>query len=215
MIKTAARPMIPLAMHLDHGKNIDTVRMCIAGGYTSVMFDGSALVFEKNIAMTKKVVSLAARKKVSVEAELGRILGKNITLGDNIYTDPKQAKIFVQKTRVDSLAVAIGTKHGFNKGRVRLRFDILEDIQKNVRVPLVLHGGSQLKKGEIKKCISLGITKINIDSDLREVFAKTLRHELKKNKNEKDPRSLLGPCRDAVKEVARKKIKLFGCGGKA
>jgi len=215
MIRTAAKAGIPVAMHLDHGKHMTAIKSCIQSGYTSVMFDGSALPFEKNIAITKKVVALA--KKASVEAELGRIMGKESFSAsmENIYTDPEQAKTFVKKTGIGSLAVAIGTKHGFNKGRVRLRFDILEQIQKKVKIPLVLHGGSQLKSREIKKCISLGIAKINIDSDLREVFTQTIRNELARNKDEKDPREILGPAREAVREAVKEKIALFGCGGKA
>lgn len=217
MIKTASKLPIPMVMHLDHGKHTNAVKKCIKNGYTSVMFDGSALPFKRNIEMTRKLVLLARKKNISVEGELGRIIGKeSLTVSkENIYTDPKQAKIFVEKTGIDSLAVAIGTRHGFNKGRVKLRFDLLEEIQKNVKIPLVLHGGSKLKRAEIKTCISLGIAKINIDSDLREIFTNTIKKEMRKNKDEKDPRKILGPVREAVKKLAMKKIELFGCGGKA
>jgi fructose-bisphosphate aldolase class II len=113
------------------------------------------------------------------------------------------------------LAIAIGTKHGFNKGSIRLRFDILEDIYKKVRVPLVLHGGSKLKKKEIKRCIGLGITKINIDSDLREAFTRSIKDQMRRNPGELDPRKILGPVRENVKMIAKEKIRLFGCGGNA
>lgn len=208
MVNVAAKSKIPMALHLDHGKNLETIKKCVKADYTSVMFDGSQLDFEENIKLTRKAVKIAGRK-INVEGELGRIGSRKIE--NNFYTDPQEARIFVKKTGIASLAVAIGTKHGFNKGAIKLRFDVLEQIRKSVSVPLVLHGSSDLKENEIRKLIKLGICKFNIDSNLRLAFTDAIR----KNQKEKDPRNMLGPARDAVEAVVREKIKLFGCNSKA
>jgi fructose-bisphosphate aldolase class II len=185
-----------LFIHLDHG-TLKSCKACIKADFDSVMIDGSKLPYKKNIAVTKKVVSLARKKNVKVEGELGILGSKN-------YTDPEQALDFVQKTKVDMLAVAIGNKHGFYKGKPKLRFDILE--QMNIGVPLVLHGSSGLPDKDIKKAIRLGIRKINCDTELRYAFMSALR----KNFALTDPRKSLGAGRDAVAKVVKQKIKLYG-----
>ena len=242
MVKAAAKtnPSIPMTLHLDHGKDIETATMCINGGFTSVMIDGSHLDFEENIAMTKHVVNLARSKGVSVEAELGKLVSQESTAKDaeDPYTDPDAAVEFVDRTGVDSLAVAIGTSHGAYKfkGDVKLDFERLKVIRSKVDVPLVLHGasgvpawivelatkyGAELSgaKGipddHIKRAISLGIAKINIDTDLRLAFTGSIRKVLVTSPKEYDPRKVLGPAKQNMKKVVQEKMRLFGSSGKA
>lgn len=231
----------PLSLHLDHGEDFETASKCVEAGFTSVMIDGSHLKFDENIAMTKRVVDVARPKRVSVEAELGRLAGveeKTVEEKDAILTDPKVAKEFVERTGVDALAVAVGTSHGAYKFKAepKLDFDRLKQIRKEVSIPLVLHGASSVPawivekaskygaelggaKGipeeHIKKAISLGIAKINIDTDLRLAFTATVREVLANSPKEFDPRKILGPAKDAMKEVVRGKMRLFGSSGKA
>jgi fructose-bisphosphate aldolase class II len=226
MTKIAARQDIPVVLHLDHGQKLSTIKACIDHGYTSVMFDGSKLPFGRNVNITKKVVSMAKRKKVSVEAELGVILGKedNVNAKESYYTDPKMAKLFVKKTGVNSLAVAIGTKHGLSKeeirhgmikGRLRLRLDILKEIGEIVSIPLVLHGGSDIPPQDVKKCIRLGVAKINIDTDLRVAFTKSVRKFTQQNPDVYDPREILSPAIEEMKKVVKEKVREFGSSKKA
>lgn len=225
---------IPIALHLDHGRNLSIIKKCINAGYSSVMFDGSHLPFKENIQITKKIVKLAHKKGVSVEAELGTIGGKEDTIKAKkiIYTNPEQACEFVQKTGCDFLAVAIGTSHGAYKfrGKADLRHEILRDIKKCVKIPLVLHGASgvpekvvkQAQKygakltgvygvpnSQIRKAIKNGICKINTDTDLRLAFDAAVRKHLKKYPKDFDPRHILGPARDAIQKIAEERIKLF------
>ena len=242
MVKTAAEicPM-PLSLHLDHGEEFETVSKCIKAGFTSVMIDGSHLKFEENIALTKRVVDIAHPKGITVEAELGRLAGveeKTVDEKEAVLTDPNSAKEFVDRTNVDALAVAVGTSHGAYKFKAepKLDFERLRKISMKVDLPLVLHGassvpswiiekaskyGAELKgaKGipeqHIKKAISLGIAKINIDTDLRLAFTATIREVLANSPREYDPRKILGPAKDAMKEVVRSKMRLFGSSAKS
>ncbi|MCL6559778.1 MAG: ketose-bisphosphate aldolase, partial [Firmicutes bacterium] len=210
-------------------------------GFTSVMIDGSFLKFEENVALTKRVVDLAHPKGVSVEAELGRLAGveeKTVEEKEAVLTDPDAACEFVKLTNVDALAVAIGTSHGAYKFKAepRLDFERLKLIKEKLDIPLVLHGASSVPswiiekavkygaelggaKGipeeHIKKAISLGIAKINIDTDLRLAFTATVREVLSNSPKEFDPRKILGPAKEAMKEVVKGKMRLFGCSGKA
>lgn len=242
IVTTAAESaQVPMSLHLDHGENFETVSKCIGAGFTSVMIDGSFLKFEENIALTKRVVDLAHSKRVSVEAELGRLAGveeSTVEEKDAILTDPNVAKEFVEKTSVDALAVAIGTSHGAYKFKAEpeLDFKRLEIIKEKVRIPLVLHGASSVPqwivekaskygaelagaKGipeeHIKKAISMGIAKINIDTDLRLAFTATVREVLANSPKEFDPRKILGPAKEAMKEIAKSKMRLFGSSAKA
>ncbi|MEM3726185.1 MAG: class II fructose-1,6-bisphosphate aldolase [Candidatus Bathyarchaeia archaeon] len=242
IVRTAAENTpVPMSLHLDHGEDFETVSKCIEAGFTSVMIDGSFLKFEENIAITKRVVDLAHSKGVSVEAELGRLAGveeKTVEEKEAILTDPDAAEEFVKRTGVDALAVAIGTSHGAYKfkGEAKLDFERLKLIAKKVDIPLVLHGASSVPawiigkatkygaelsgaKGipeeHIKKAISLGISKINIDTDLRLAFTATIREVLANSPKEFDPRKILGPAKDAMKEVIKGKMRLFGSSGKA
>lgn len=242
MAKTAAESTpVPMSLHLDHGKDIETVSKCIDAGFTSVMIDGSHLNFEDNIALTKHVTRLAHSKGISVEGELGRLAGveeATVEEKEAVLTNPEAAKEFAERTGVDALAVAIGTSHGAYKfkGEPKLDFERLKAIRKKVKVLLVLHGASNvpswiIKKAtkygaelsgakgipdeHIKEAISLGITKINIDTDLRLAFTCAIRETLISSSKEFDPREILGPAKEAVKEVIKGKMRLFGSSTKA
>ena len=242
MVKTAAENCpTPLSLHLDHGEEFGTVSKCIAAGFTSVMIDGSHLKFEENIALTKRVVDIAHPRGVTVEAELGRLAGaeeKTVEEKDAMLTDPDSAKEFVDRTEVDALAVAVGTSHGAYKFKAepKLDFERLRKIGTKIDLPLVLHGassvpswiiekankyGADLKgaKGipeqHIKKAISLGIAKINIDTDLRLAFTAAIREVLANSPKEYDPRKILGPAKETMKEVVRSKMHLFESSGKS
>jgi len=242
MVKAAANSSpVPISLHLDHGNDVETVSKCIDTGFTSVMIDGSHLKFEENVALTKRVVDLAHPKGVSVEAELGKLAGveeSTIEEKEAVLTDPDAAKEFVELTNVDALAVAIGTSHGAYKfkGEPKLDFERLKLIRQKVSALLVLHGASSVPpqiiekatrygaeltgaKGipeeHIQKAISLGITKINIDTDLRLAFTATTREFYAKSPKVFDPRKILGSAKEAMKDVVKRKMRLFGSSGKA
>ncbi len=233
----AKKTKVPIFLHLDHGKDLRLIQRCLKLGYTSIMFDGSALPYKQNVATTKKVVAWAKKYKVPVEAELGTLAGLEdfVSLKDAQahLTDPSEAKKFVKETGCSSLAIAIGTKHGPFKfqGQPHLDFARLAAIKKLVKVPLVLHGASslpetyilRLKKagGNLKtakgippalwrKAIRGGICKINIDSDLRLAFTTGVREYLKKNKNSYDIRTLLGGGTKEIQKMAEWVIKQLG-----
>ena len=220
MAKLAAeRAKVPVAIHLDHGTSFEQCVKCIRAGFSSVMIDGSKLPFEENVALTNKVVEVARAVGVSVEAELGKIGGTEDDISvderEAMLTDPDEAKEFVERTKVDSLAVAIGTAHGQYKGKPELDFDRLEKIKKLVKIPIVLHGSSGVPDEDIRRAISLGVSKVNIDTNIREAFTNTMRRILNEKPKEIDPRKVLGPAREAAVEVIREKIRLFGTSGKA
>ena len=225
---------IPIALHLDHGRDINVIKKAIKLGYSSVMFDGSNLSFKDNIKITSKIVKMAHRKGISVEAELGTIGGAEDLVSSRkiIYTDPAKAEEFVAKTKCDFLAVAIGTSHG--KGL--LRQDILKEINERIKIPLVLHGasgvpralvtkaekyGASLKgvvgvpNAQIRKAIQYGITKINTDTDLRISFDAAVRKFLQQHPKDFDPRHILGPARDLIEKTAQDRIMVFGSKNKA
>ncbi|MGB9813670.1 MAG: class II fructose-1,6-bisphosphate aldolase [Thermovenabulum sp.] len=226
---------LPVVLHLDHGESFEICKACIDDGFTSVMIDGSKLPFEENVKLTKRVVEYAHERGVVVEGELGRIGGveENINVSDReaTFTDPDQALEFVERTGVDSLAIAIGTSHGAYKfkGEPYLDFKRLEEIMKRLPgFPLVLHGASTVlpefvelcnkyggnipgAKGVpedmLRKAASLGICKINIDTDLRLAMTATIRKYLAENPAEFDPRKYLGAAREAIKEMVKHKIR--------
>jgi len=231
---------VPVAVHLDHGQSFDVVKKVIDCGFTSVMIDASKRSFEDNIKITKKVVSYAHKKGVSVEAELGTIGGEEdgVKSRQIIYTDPVMAKEFVSKTGCDSLAVAIGTSHGAYKfkGKAKLSFDVLKQIRKKVKIPLVLHGASSVPSSivgrvnrnggkvmkacgvddaSMKKAVRFGISKVNTDTDLRLVWTGVVREVLKKNKSVFDVRKIAGPARSELVKYIRAKIKVMGSSKKA
>ncbi|MBW6471115.1 MAG: class II fructose-1,6-bisphosphate aldolase [Methanosarcinaceae archaeon] len=219
IVKVAAsKTNTPVTLHLDHGTDFNVILQCIRHGFTSVMIDGSHLPFKENIALTKRVVEVAHPCGVSVEAELGRLGGveDNISVDekDAIFTHPDEAAQFVEETDVDSLAVAIGSAHGIYKGEPKLDFERLEKIDKKVDIPLVLHGASGIPEKSIKKAVKLGINKINIDTELRLAFRDAVRKVVTET-DAYDPRKICGPARDAMKEIVKYKIGIFGSGGKA
>lgn len=220
MVRIAAESSpVPVALHLDHGTDFDQVLNCIEGGFTSVMYDGSKLPLEENIALTIKVLNLARPKGISVEAELGKIGGTedHVHVSDKevMYTDPEEARYFVEKTRVESLAIAIGTAHGQYKGEPKLDFERLAKIRSLVKIPIVLHGSSGVPDDAIKEAILLGVRKVNIDTNIREAFVGEMRRAIAAYPDEIDPRKILGPARNATIEIIREKIRLFGSSGKA
>lgn len=215
----AENAKIPVALHLDHGTSYEQIIQCIRNGFSSVMIDGSALPLGENIALTRKVVEAARPIGVSVEAELGKIGGTedDISVDEHeaTYTDPREAKEFVEATDVDALAIAIGTAHGVYKGEPKLDFDRLKEIVGLVKIPIVLHGSSGVPDEAIKKAISIGVSKINIDTNIREAFMNKVKDVLTDNPKEIDPRKVLGPGREAMKEIIKEKIRLFGSSDKA
>ena len=235
---------IPLALHLDHGPDFETCKMCIDNGFSSVMIDGSKYDFEENIALTRKVVEYAHSKGVVVEAELGKLAGieddVNVSASDAMYTDPDQAKEFVDRTSCDSLAIAIGTSHGAYKfkGEAKLRFDILANVkQKLPNTPIVLHGASTVIPELVEMCNKYGgdipgakgvpdeilheasisgVSKINVDTDLRLAMTAAIRKTFAEDPAVFDPRKYLGNARTLIEEVVKHKIKdVFGSSNKA
>lgn len=235
---------IPLVLHLDHGENFELCKECIDCGFSSVMIDASKYDFEKNIEITKQVVDYAHNVGVSVEAELGQLSGieDDISVENHeiIYTDPLKAAEFVQRTGCDSLAVAIGTSHGAYKfkNEPKLDFDRLQKIKNLVgqNFPIVLHGASSVLADLVKinnefggkfekalgvpedmliKAINLGVVKINVDTDTRLSFSGAIRQYLTQNPSEFDPRKYLGMARESVKELVKRKIRIFGSENKA
>lgn len=215
----AEQASVPVALHLDHGTSFEQVMQCIRQGFSSVMIDGSKLELEENIKLTNRVLEVARAVGVSVEAELGKIGGTedDITVSDweASMTDPEEARIFVEKTGVDALAVAIGTAHGQYKGTPKLDFDRLAKIRELVPVPIVLHGSSGVPDDAIRRAVELGVRKINIDTNIREAFVKGVKDTLAKNPDEIDPRKILGPAKAEMTAIIREKIRLFGSSGKA
>lgn len=234
---------LPIALHLDHGDDFEICKSCIDGGFTSVMIDGSKHDFETNVALTKKVVEYAHAHGVVVEGELGRLAGVeddvNVSEKDALFTDPDQAAEFVERTGVDSLAIAIGTSHGAYKfkGEPYLDFERLEKVGKLLPgFPIVLHGASTVLPEFVEKCnkyggnipgaqgvpeemlrkaASMSVCKINIDTDLRLAMTASIREFFVENPSEFDPRKYLGPARDAIKGMVQHKIKdVLGSSGK-
>ena len=237
---------LPIALHLDHGDTFELCKSCIDGGFTSVMIDGSHHSFEDNIALTRQVVEYAHAHGVSVEGELGRLAGiedaVNVSEKDASYTDPDQVQEFVEKTGVDSLAIAIGTSHGaykFKPGqKPQLRFDILEEVEKRLPgFPIVLHGASSvipkyvdiinanggrmpdaigIPEDMLRKAASMAVCKINIDSDLRLAMTAAIREHFAQSPEHFDPRQYLSPARANIKELVKHKlVNVLGCNGKA
>lgn len=243
MVRTmsARHPKIPVALHLDHGTTFESCKKAIDSGFTSVMIDASHHNFNENLALSKQVIDYAHRHGVSVEAELGRLMG----IEDNIVVDEKdsalinvdEAEIFVQKTGVDYLAPAIGTSHGAFKfkGEAKLDFDRLREVKKRTKIPLVLHGASVIPEwvkdaflatgGELKSAKGLpvamlqesiknGINKINIDTDLRIAFSAELRRIVQEDPKEFDLRKFLRPAMDSVKKLIGERMEILGSAGK-
>lgn len=235
---------IPIALHLDHGPDFETCKMCIDNGFSSVMIDGSKYDFEQNIELTKKVVDYAHSRGAVVEAELGKLAGieddVKVEAHEAMYTDPDQAKEFVERTECDSLAIAIGTSHGAYKfkGEAKLRFDILQKVKEKLpNTPIVLHGASTVIPELVDMCNKYGgnipgakgvpdemlheasksgVSKINVDTDLRLAMTAAIRKVFVEEPSKFDPRAYLTPARDLIKETVQHKIRdVFGSSNKA
>lgn len=218
-VKTAAkRGFVPVVMHLDHGNSFELAMQALRAGYTSIMIDGSHESFEKNISVSKAVTEACHPSEISVEAELGKVGGKEDDLDggdDNPYTDPQEAKEFVERTGVDSLAVGIGTAHGVYKGEPNIQFDILSQIKEVVDIPLVLHGTSGVPDEAVKECIKRGICKVNYATDLRIAYTKGVKEILAENPDAIDPKKYGAAGRKEVKKYVMSKMKVCGSVGKA
>ncbi|MCB5936899.1 tagatose bisphosphate family class II aldolase [Caldibacillus thermoamylovorans] len=211
--ETAARKYdIPIALHLDHHENFDDIKTSIDLGTKSVMIDASHFTFEENIRLVKQVVEYAHANGVTVEAELGRLGGQEDDLivdeKDSLFTNPVAAKEYVERTGIDSLAVAIGTAHGLYKSEPNLDFQRLAEIEKLVDIPLVLHGASGVSVEDVRKAITLGVCKVNIATELKIPFSNALRKYLVENPEANDPRKYMTPAKAAMREVVIEKIKM-------
>ncbi|MFA6423396.1 MAG: class II fructose-bisphosphate aldolase [Patescibacteria group bacterium] len=202
---------ISVVINLDHGKDEEVVRKCIDLGFASVMFDGSRLTYEENVKLTKELADYAHSKNVEIEAELGSVgaHGEDLETVKASYTDPDQALDFVQKTGIDALAIGCGTAHGLPLENEKINFDVIKNVADKVSVPLVLHGSSNIPDEDIKLAISAGISKINIDTELRQSFTDGIKESLKENSNQIDPRAYLGEAKQELKEKVQEKIRLF------
>jgi len=213
----AKKATVPVAIHLDHGNGFDIAVKCFREGYTSIMIDGSHSVLEENIAITKEVVDICHAGNVPVEAELGKVGGKedDVDGGSGGYTDPAEAVRFVEETGVDFLAVAIGTAHGVYKGVPKLDVERLSQIREVVSIPLVLHGTSGVPDEAVKECIRRGICKVNYATDLRIAFTEGVKEVLTAHPETIDPKKYNAVGREKVKEYVLGRIKVVGSEGKA
>ncbi|MCM3586852.1 fructose-bisphosphate aldolase [Mesobacillus maritimus] len=208
---------VPVAIHLDHGSSFEKCKEAIDAGFTSVMIDASHHPFDENVETTKKVVEYAHSKGVSVEAELGTVGGQedDVIAEGVIYADVNECKELVERTGIDCLAPALGSVHGPYKGEPNLGFKEMEEINKVAGVPLVLHGGTGIPTADIKKSISYGTAKINVNTENQIASAKAVRETLAAKPEEYDPRKYLGPARDAIKATVIGKMREFGSSQKA
>jgi len=220
LVKIAASLVdVPVVLHLDHGTSFEQNIQCLRAGFTSLMFDGSSLPFEENVAITKKICEIAHIAGIPVEAELGRVLqakeGASLKKEvEEAMTDPDQAKEFIERTGADSLAVAVGSIHAMREREVELDIDRIEAICRSTGVPLVLHGSSGVKHESIKEAIEHGICKINVATYLNQAFVRGLKEGLQRYPDEVDPRKFLSLSKEYLKDVVREKIRLFGSAGR-
>ncbi|UUZ85406.1 class II fructose-1,6-bisphosphate aldolase [Paenibacillus sp. P26] len=210
---------VPVALHLDHGSTYDVCLRAIHAGFTSVMIDASHHSLEQNIDVTQRVTQAAHALGVSVEAELGRITGREDDLvvdeAEGMYAVTEECVRLVRETGIDCLAPALGSVHGPYRGQPKLGFERMAEIQRETGLPLVLHGGSGLPEDEILQAISLGTAKINVNTDNQMACTATIRAYLNEHPEAYDPRNYLIPAREAIKASVKAKIRLFGCAGKA
>lgn len=214
---------VPIVLHLDHGKSLETVQKCIEAGYSSVMIDVSKSDFSDNMAKTKEVVEYAHARGVWVEAELGAIIGqegvkdlKGEKTPDSFLTNPKQAREFVETTGIDALACSVGTIHGAFSGQEYIRFELLDEIQDAIAdFPLVLHGASGLADLHLERSVKTNVCKVNVDTELRIAFEQAVKAYFSEDHDSVDPRKILGPAKEAAQHVVEQKIQLFGSTQKA
>ena len=207
---------VPVAIHLDHGSSVEVCKKAIDAGFTSVMIDASKYEYEENVRITKEVVDYAAKYNVSVEAELGHVGGQEDHVSASIlYADVNECSSFVKEAGVDCLAPALGSVHGPYKGEPKLGFKEMLEIKEATNTPLVLHGGSGIPDYQIKEAIARGTCKINVNTECQQEWAKIVRDVLNNDSKVYDPRKVIGPGKEGIKNVVREKIKLFGSEGKA
>lgn len=213
----AKKASVPVCLHLDHGNSFELAVQAIKAGYTSVMIDGSHEDFEGNIAVSKKVADVAKAVNIPVEAELGKVGGKedDLEAEADTNTDPQQAKEFVERTGVDSLAVAIGTAHGFYVGTPVLDKERLTEIRQVVDIPLVLHGASGLSDEDVRDCVKCGICKVNFATELRAAYTAAGKKLIEEKPETIDPKALGKVGMAAVTELVKGRMKVCGCDGKA
>ena len=213
----AAKTEVPVCMHLDHGNSYELALEALEAGYTSVMIDGSQKDFQGNVSVSKRTADAAHEKGIAVEAELGRVGGKedDLMVEEDTNTDPERAAEFVQRTDVDSLAVAIGTAHGFYQGTPVLDKERLSEIRAVVDIPLVLHGASGLSDEEVSACIRRGICKVNFATELRVAYTDAVKQLLTEKPETYDPKKLGTVGMDAVTELVKQRMTVCGCVGKA
>lgn len=217
-VKAAAKKAsVPIALHLDHGSSFALAMQALRTGYTSIMIDGSHESFEGNIALTRSVVNACAASDIPVEAELGKVGGKedDLECDDPGYTDPEDAVKFVEETGVSSLAVAIGTAHGIYKGEPKLDVERLSEIRKRVAVPLVLHGASGVPEETVKECIRRGISKVNFATELRIAYSDGVKKFLKENPEAFDPKKYGAVGMEYVTQAVKGKIRMCGSENRA
>jgi ketose-bisphosphate aldolases len=219
IVKAAAmRTTVPVVLHLDHGNSFELAMKAYRTGYTSIMIDGSKLSFEENIALTEVVTRACHSGGIPIEGELGKVGGKEDDLeneDDNPYTNPQEVKEFVQRTKVDSLAVGIGTAHGVYKGTPNVNVNCLSEIHAVVDIPLVLHGTSGVPDEQVQECIKRGICKVNYATDLRIAYTKGVKAYMEANAEEIDPKKYSTAGMEEVKKYVMQKMKVIGSAGKA
>ncbi|MCL6450545.1 MAG: class II fructose-bisphosphate aldolase [Acetobacteraceae bacterium] len=217
--QVAARANVPVVIHLDHGLDIAVVERCLREGFTSVMYDGSALGFEENVAVTARVVALARSAGASAEGELGRVpaADREWTAAEleRLMTDPEQAAEFVARTGVDALAVAVGSVHRMRRQAQQIDVERVSRLRRATGVPLVLHGSSGVTDDSLVAAVKAGVAKVNIATALNLAFTGALSQAVRSHPDEIDPRKLLGPAREAVARAAAAKMRLLGCSGRA
>lgn len=213
----AKKASVPVCLHLDHGSSFELAVQAVKAGYTSVMIDGSHEDFEGNIAVSKKVADVAKACGIPVEAELGKVGGKedDLEAEADTNTDPMEAKEFVERTGVTSLAVAIGTAHGFYKGTPILDKERVSEIRKVVSIPLVLHGASGLSDEDVRECVRRGICKVNFATELRAAYTDAGKKLIEEKPETFDPKKLGVAGMEAVKQLVMERMKVCGCDGKA
>ena len=213
----AKKATVPVCLHLDHGSSFELAMQALQAGYTSVMIDGSHEEFEDNVAVTKKVVDVAKVFGVPVEAELGKVGGKedDLECDEDTNTDPQEAAEFAKRTGVDSLAVAIGTAHGFYAGTPVLDKERVSEIKKVVDCPLVLHGASGLTEADVKECVERGMCKVNFATELRVAYTDACKKLYAEKPDTFDPKKFGVVGMEAVKELVKDRMMMCGCNGKA
>ena len=207
---------VPVSMHLDHGSSFETAKEAIDAGFPSVMIDNSAMPIDENIKNTKKVVDYAHARGVSVEAEVGTVGGEEDgVVGNVIYADAEECKRMVDEAEIDALAAALGSVHGTYAGEPVLGFDEMKEISELTGTPLVLHGGSGIPEHQIKKAIEFGHTKINVNTELQQVWAKRTREIIASDQDVYDPRKIIGPGKENIIESVKEHMRMFGSSNKA